>query len=77
MFQGDSCDLPVLPSSQPQFPKPEKVKLSITGSRRAIQNIIYNLHARQFSQVQDWSPPVPTQNPGEFISILHRTLWLD
>ena len=77
MFQGDSCDLPVFPNAQSQFSQPERVKLSVMGSQRAIKNIIHTLYVQQFSEVQDWSPPVPTKNPGEFISILYRTLWLD
>ena len=76
MFQGDFCDLPVLPDSQPA-PGRERIKFMLVGSRRGIENVIHALYAKQFSEVQEWSRPMPTENPGEFVSIMVRMLRLE
>ena len=76
MFQGDACDLPISPDSQPG-PQREPLKVLLVGSRRVIQNTIQVLYVRQFAAVHEWSLPMPTGSPGEFISILARNLRLD
>jgi hypothetical protein len=43
----------------------ESVKLTLTGSHRAISKIIHTLYSLGFSEVNDWSRPQPTKNPNE------------
>ncbi|MBR8834077.1 MAG: hypothetical protein DSM106950_08560 [Stigonema ocellatum SAG 48.90 = DSM 106950] len=58
-------------------PDIESVKVTLTGSPKAITKVIHSLYGLRFSEVNDWSRPQPTQNPNEAISILIRRVSLD
>ena len=57
-----------------QHPEPEKIKHTITGSRKAVMATIEVLHQLGYANVRDWTPLLPTSNPGEVMSILVRTI---
>ncbi len=58
--------------SQP--PEPEKIKHTLTGSSKAVIATIQVLHQLGYANVRDWTPLLPTSNPGEVMSILVRSI---
>ncbi|MBD2578337.1 peptide ABC transporter substrate-binding protein [Oscillatoria sp. FACHB-1406] len=61
-----------VPELQP--PQREPLKVMLVGSPKAVTRTIHRLHRLGFAEVGEWSPLVPTQNPGEVLSILVRRL---
>jgi hypothetical protein len=53
-------------------PDRESVKVVIYGSKRGVNNTILTLYKLGFAQVNEWSPLLPSSNPGEVMSILTR-----
>ena len=58
--------------SQP--PESEKIKHTLTGSREAVIATIQVLHQLGYANVRDWTPLLPTSNPGEVMSVLIRSI---
>lgn len=50
----------------------EFVKVVIFGSKTGVNNTILTLYKLGFAQVNEWSPLLPSPNPGEVMSILTR-----
>lgn len=48
----------------------ELLKLFIISSPPVVSRVIHSFHRDNFACVSDWSPLIPTQNPGEVIGIL-------
>ncbi len=63
---------PQLIISQP--PEPEKIKHTLTGSRKAVIATIQVLHQLGYANLRDWTPLLATSNPGEVMSILVRSI---
>ncbi|MGB3650214.1 MAG: hypothetical protein WBA41_03270 [Rivularia sp. (in: cyanobacteria)] len=66
-----------IPHTQPiisQVPEPEKIKHTLTGSSKAVIGTIRVLHQLGYANTRDWTPLLPTSNPGEVMSILIRTI---
>lgn len=57
-------------------PKPEVIKIHATGSLEGIRAITHSLHVKRFAEVREWSTPQPTGQPGEYISVLFKQIWL-
>lgn len=57
-----------------QMPEREKIKHTLIGSSKAVIGTIRVLHQLGYADVGEWSPLLPTNNPGEFMSILIRTI---
>jgi hypothetical protein len=55
----------------------EFVKVIVVGSSKGVVKIIHTLYNRGFAEVTEWSPPVPTANPGEVMSVMRRCVLLD
>ena len=68
---------PVDPPPPGDGSQPERLKISLVGSRRAIENTIQTLHLLGYVERVQWSTPVPTKEPGELITMLERRLWLE
>ena len=58
-------------------PGREEIKHILIGSAKAVRTTIYTLYSLGYANVDEWSIPQPTENPGEVISILIRYLLLD
>ncbi|HIK31187.1 MAG TPA: peptide ABC transporter substrate-binding protein [Oscillatoriales cyanobacterium M59_W2019_021] len=69
------------PPTQQLLPLPtdnrEYIKVILIGSPDAVTNTIQVLYRRGFARVWEWSPPQPTQKPGEVMSLLRRLVSLD
>ncbi|MGF1676201.1 MAG: hypothetical protein ACFCUV_21320 [Rivularia sp. (in: cyanobacteria)] len=66
-----------IPNSQlitSQVPEPEKIKHTLTGSSKAVIGTIQVLHQLGYANIRDWTPLLPTSNPGEVMSILVRSI---
>lgn len=50
----------------------EAVQVCVIGSLNGIEGIVYDLHQRNFAEVNDWSKPQPTGKSGEYIRLLRR-----
>ncbi|MBN4003522.1 hypothetical protein [Nostoc sp. LPT] len=53
-------------------PARESVKVVIFGTKTGVNNTILTLYKLGFAQVNEWSPLLPSSNPGEVMSILTR-----
>ncbi|MBW4616828.1 MAG: hypothetical protein KME21_27010 [Desmonostoc vinosum HA7617-LM4] len=53
-------------------PNREPVKVVIFGSKTGVNSTILTLYKLGFAQVNEWSPLLPSSNPGEVMSILTR-----
>ncbi|MGB7313550.1 MAG: hypothetical protein WA939_11485, partial [Nodosilinea sp.] len=73
----ETGSLPLPPSgannraSQPL--NPEKVRHMLFGSLAGIDRTIKILHALGYADPNDWSEPMPTEKPGQWMVILTKT----
>ena len=79
-LDNPTSDIAQISAKKPNLSAPvnrELLKILIVSSRKAVNRTIHSLHHANFAQVSDWSPIVPTQNPGEVMSILVKYFALD
>jgi hypothetical protein len=50
-------------------PGRESVRIVVFGSRDGIQEIVHRLHNAHIRNATDWSPLLPTPEPGVFMRI--------
>ncbi|BAZ69352.1 hypothetical protein NIES4106_41240 [Fischerella sp. NIES-4106] len=55
-------------------PQREKIKHMLIGSSKAVTATIRVLHQLGYADIRDWSPLLPSPNPGEVMSILIRSI---
>jgi len=65
-YTSDTQALGLLPGER------EAVQVCVIGSLNGIEGIVYDLHQRNFAEVNDWSKPQPTGKSGEYIRLLRR-----
>ncbi|MGB3310235.1 MAG: hypothetical protein WBG32_16875 [Nodosilinea sp.] len=56
---------------------PEKVRHMLFGSLAGIDRTIKILHALGYANPNDWSDPMPTERPDQWMAILTKTLLLE
>lgn len=79
-FIGHSPSLSISVTLAPtpvQGPRHELVKIYLVGSLEGIKAVTHSLHLKNFAEVNEWSKPQLTNNPGEYISILFRHIMLN
>jgi len=74
--QLDSASVEVRASTAPNS-KREFVKVIVVGSPKGVVKIIHTLYRLGFAEVTEWSPPTPTANSGEVMSVMTRLVVLD
>lgn len=74
--QPDSASVEVRASTDRKSGR-EFVKVIVVGSAKGVVKIIHTLYRLGFAEVTEWSPPTPTANPGEVMSVLRRCVLLD
>jgi hypothetical protein len=52
----------------------EKIKHMLIGSSQAVMGTIQVLHKLGYADLGEWSPLLPTSNPGEVMSVLVRAI---
>ena len=48
------------------------IRILICGVEEGVDSVIHELHAKKFSEVGLWTPPLPSVNEGEVIRMLTR-----
>ncbi|PSR15527.1 hypothetical protein C8255_22660 [filamentous cyanobacterium CCP3] len=56
---------------------PEKVRHMLYGSLAGIDRTIKILHALGYADPNDWSDPMPTDQPNQWMAILTKTLLIE
>ena len=74
--QADSASVEVRASTDPSSRR-EFVKVIVVGSPKGVVKIIHTLYRLGFAEVTEWSPPTPTANSGEVMSVMTRLVLLD
>lgn len=80
MFQPNAdagaSNLP--PAQNPDSePRREKVRMLLYGSLPAIDRMIKILYVKDFAGVHEWSDPLPTERPGEWLVVLTKQLMME
>jgi hypothetical protein len=70
-------DAQVNAAIDPPSPEREALRILVIGSRRGVTGTIQTLHRLRYAEVREWSPLIPTANPGEVMSILTRYILMD
>jgi len=65
-----------VPSSDVSEAHREPIRHVLYGSKVAIARTISILHVKGYAETLEWSKPLPTQTPGEYMSILRRMILL-
>lgn len=68
----DNPTTPVTNQSTQTEPVRESIKHMLIGSPKAVTHTIAHLQVLGYASVGDWSPLLPSPNPGEVMSILVR-----
>lgn len=55
----------------------EPLRHVLYGSKLAIARTISILHIKGYAETFEWSKPIPTQTPGEYISILSHLMQIE
>ncbi|HEY9879621.1 MAG TPA: hypothetical protein V6D29_14280 [Leptolyngbyaceae cyanobacterium] len=74
MLQSTGPGTPVPPISPGHSPKREKMRHLLLGSLDGIDRIIKILHVLNYAEPNDWSDPIPTGRPNEWMVILTKTI---
>ncbi len=66
------------PSSRSNPPaRPEKVRHLLYGSLAGIDRTIKILHAYGYANPNDWSDPIPTEQPNQWMAIMTKILLIE
>lgn len=55
----------------------EPIRHILYGSKMAIARTTSILHVKGYAETFEWSKPLPTETPGEYISILSRLMRME
>ena len=58
----------------PSFSNQEPVKMTLTGTRGAVDRMVGLLHRYNIISGSEWSRPVPFRNSNEVISVASRAI---
>ena len=74
-FLPDAQNVPILSQGSSQTePNREPLKHLLIGTARTVTSTIHYLQVIGYADVGDWSPLLPSPNPGEVMSILSRSI---
>lgn len=74
MFQSpDSGAQPPIVSSA-RTPRRDKVRVTVYGSLEGCDRTIKTLHILHFAEPNDWTDPIPTGRPNEWLRMLTKHL---
>jgi hypothetical protein len=78
-LEPDAAGASNQPPAQPArpHPRPDRLRHLLYGSRAAIDRTIKVLHAYGYADPNDWSDPIPTDQPGQWMAILTKTLLME
>ena len=73
----DGSSQPPIDNSAQSSSSEESVKMTLTGSFRAVDRMIGLLHRHNIIAGSEWSRPVPIKNSNEVISVASRMIQVD
>jgi hypothetical protein len=73
---SDAGQPPESDTSQPSRSE-EPVKMTLTGTRKAVDRMVGLLHSYNIISGSEWSRPVPFRNSNEVISVASRAIQID
>jgi hypothetical protein len=78
-LDSDASGASNFPPAQPSqpYPRPERMRHLLYGSRLGIDRTIKILHTLGYAEPHDWSDPIPTDQPGQWMAILTKTLLME
>ena len=74
LINNDNPNTPIPDQAASEQPSFEPLKHLLIGSPKAVTSTIQHLHQLGYAQIGDWSPLLPTANPGEVMSILSKQI---
>lgn len=66
--------VPKVQLTSPETLERETIKHTLIGSSKAVMGTIRVLHQLGYADIGDWSPLLPSSNPGEVMSVLIRSI---
>ena len=72
--RGLSASEPSVSTSADSGPQFASVRHMVFGPLTALQDTIKTLHKRGYAEANDWSQPQPTDDVGEFVTVLIKKL---
>ena len=75
----DACGASNLPPAQPAqpHPRPERVRHLLYSSLAGLDRTIKILHTYGYADPNDWSDPLPTDQPNQWMVILTKILLIE
>jgi hypothetical protein len=77
MFQPPNSGAQPPTGSAGPAPRREKANIAVYGSLVACDRIIKNLHILHFAEPNDWTDPLPTGRPNEWMRVLTKHLLIE
>lgn len=68
----ESMDTTAAPAERPQEDVRDKVRIMVIGSPEGVNSIVKSLCVLRFTEMREWSNPLPTGRAGEVMRILTR-----
>lgn len=65
------------PIQLPSSSDPEILRVIVVGSLKAVENYILTQYRLGYAEIQEWSKPLPSPNPGEVMRILTKRIAVD
>jgi hypothetical protein len=77
MFQSPDSGAQPPTDSRDLSPRSEKARVAVYGSLIACDRIIKTLHILHFAEPNDWTDPLPTGRPGEWVRMVTKNLLIE
>jgi hypothetical protein len=77
MFQSPHSGAQPPTVSPAAAPRREKARLVVYGSLLGCDRIVKHLHLLRFAEPNDWSDPLPTGRPNEWMQVLTKHLLIE
>ncbi|HEY9879358.1 MAG TPA: hypothetical protein V6D29_12955 [Leptolyngbyaceae cyanobacterium] len=77
MFQSPNSGAQPPTVSPALSPRRDKARIAVYGSLIACDRIIKTLHILHFAEPNDWTDPLPTGRPGEWVRIVTKHLLIE
>lgn len=65
---------PLRPVFLPPLHDPEVLRVLAVGSRPVVNRFVHLLHRANIAHYVEWTPLIPTPNPGEFMRMLTKRI---
>ena len=77
MFQPTDPGAPASKVPRTASPRRDPARIVVYGSLLACDRIIKHLHVLHFAEPNDWTEPLPTGRPGEWMRMVTKNLLIE